>query len=142
MSCYHRRGYDLLPCQVVSVSTPSLVCVHQLIMTTSRQALKHVADGGTMAEEVISTIRTAQAFGNQNTLSKIYGYYVGKALALDIRSSSGNALAFSIFFFAVYGSYGLGGSRSHFVTALAHALLLAFHYGTTLVNQAKGTCWI
>jgi len=53
-------------------------------MQLSRQA---VAEGGTLAEEVISTIRTAQAFGTQSVLSKIYDENIIKAYRVDARAA-------------------------------------------------------
>ncbi|KAF7355943.1 hypothetical protein MVEN_00923500 [Mycena venus] len=42
-------------------------------------SLKHVAEGGTLAEETISTIRTAHAFGSQETLASLYDGFVAKS---------------------------------------------------------------
>ena len=42
-------------------------------------SLQYVSDGGTLAEEVISTIRTAQAFGTQTTLANIYDTHIAKS---------------------------------------------------------------
>ncbi|KAG8804747.1 GTPase-activating protein, partial [Serendipita sp. 398] len=82
--------------------------------------LGHIAEGGSLAEEVISTIRTAQAFGTQNTLAKMYDTHVEKAHVLDKRMSIINGSALSVFFFVIYSAYGL-----------------AFSFGTTLVLRGE-----
>ena len=47
-----------------------------------REQLVHIAEGGSLAEEVISTIRTAQAFGTQKILAAMYDIYLFKTHAL------------------------------------------------------------
>jgi ATP-binding cassette, subfamily B (MDR/TAP), member 1 len=81
---------------------------------------QYVSDGGSLAEEVISTIRTAQAFGTQKALADIYDTHVIKAEKVDKAAVfRGGALAF--FFFVLYSAYGL-----------------AFSFGTTLINEGHG----
>ena len=81
----------------------------------------YVSAGGSLAEEVISTIRTAQAFGTQNALGDIYDTHVAKAGKVDDKAAvlRGGGLAF--FFFVLYSAYGL-----------------AFSFGTTLINEGHG----
>ncbi|KAH9174816.1 P-loop containing nucleoside triphosphate hydrolase protein [Lactarius sanguifluus] len=81
-------------------------------------SLKHVAEGGTLAEEVVSTIRTAQAFGTQSVLASLYDIPVHKALDVDGRAAICHGIGLASFFFAVYAAYAL-----------------AFSFGTTLINQ-------
>ncbi|KAH6917878.1 multidrug resistance protein 1 [Coprinopsis sp. MPI-PUGE-AT-0042] len=81
-------------------------------------SLQYVADGGSLAEEVISTVRTAQAFGTQKILSRLYDGHVQKSLDVDLKSSVFHGTALAFFFFVIYASYGL-----------------AFHFGTTLIIQ-------
>ncbi|KAJ7112183.1 P-loop containing nucleoside triphosphate hydrolase protein [Mycena epipterygia] len=64
--------------------------------------------GGTLAEETISTIRIAHAFGTQETLAILYDGFT----ATFERGGLGG------FYFAVFSSYGL-----------------AFSYGITLINR-------
>jgi len=61
-----------------------------------------------LAEEVISTVRTAQAFGTQHTLSSHYEGHIVKARDLDIKSAMWRGGALGVFFFIIYGAYGLG----------------------------------
>jgi ATP-binding cassette, subfamily B (MDR/TAP), member 1 len=76
-------------------------------------SLNHAAEGGTIAEEVISTIRTAQAFGSQLVLQKIYNKFIGDSESIDLRAAIWKGAGMSIFFFIVYSSYGLGALYTH-----------------------------
>ena len=73
-----------------------------------RLTLKHTAEGGSLAEEVISTIRTAQAFGIQSILEGLYNNYVTGALTVDLKAARWHGGIIAIFFFIIYSSYGLG----------------------------------
>ena len=63
-----------------------------------------------MAEEVISTVRTAQAFGTQKVLGKLYDERIDKALRIDLKSATVHGIALSCFFFVIYSGYALGRS--------------------------------
>ena len=63
-----------------------------------------------MAEEVISTVRTAQAFGTQKILAAIYDGHVQRSLVVDLKSSVWHGAGLGFFFFVIYASYGLGES--------------------------------
>lgn len=52
-----------------------------------RLSRNSIADGGTLAEEVISTIRTAHAFGTQSVLSDLYDTYSGQAFRFEYRNT-------------------------------------------------------
>ena len=79
----------------------------QLSHYITRKSLKHVAEGGTLAEEVISTIRTAQAFGSQKTLSTIYESYVEQSLQINLTASAWSGAGFGVTFFIIYSAYAL-----------------------------------
>jgi ATP-binding cassette subfamily B (MDR/TAP) protein 1 len=81
-------------------------------------SLQHVADGGTLAEEVISTIRTAQAFGTQTTLANIYDTHITKSRNDDGKAAVFHGAGLAVFFFIIYSAYAL-----------------AFSFGTTLINE-------
>ena len=49
--------------------------------------LDHIAAGGTLAEEGLSTIRTAKAFGAQQALSDLYNVHVNRAHLLELKLS-------------------------------------------------------
>ena len=71
-------------------------------------SLRSIAEGGSFAEEVISTIRTAQAFGTQKTLSKLYDVSITKAFNVDQKAAIVNGCGLSAFFFVIYSAYALG----------------------------------
>lgn len=73
-----------------------------------RLSLKHVAEGGSLAEEVISTVRTAQAFGTQKTLAALYDVAIGKAGDVDAKAAVWHGGGLASFFFIIYAAYGLG----------------------------------
>lgn len=89
----------------------------------TKSSLQHIADSGTLAEEVISTIRTAQAFGIQSTLAGIYDIHIKKSKKIEARSAILQGVGIAVFFFVVYAAYGL-----------------AFSFGATLINQGHGQC--
>ncbi|KAK2465352.1 hypothetical protein APHAL10511_002706 [Amanita phalloides] len=81
-------------------------------------SLKYVADSGTLAEEVISTVRTAQAFGSQKILSGLYDKHIDDSRRVDVKISIGQSAGMAAMFFIIYSAYAL-----------------AFNYGTTLINK-------
>lgn len=74
----------------------------------TRLSLKHVAEAGSLAEEVISTVRTAQAFGTQTVLSALYEVFVHKARTVDMKAAWYQGAGIAIFFFVIYSAYALG----------------------------------
>jgi len=102
-------------------------------------SLAHIADGGSVAEEVIGTIRTAQAFGSQNVLSKMYSEHISKSAVFEKKMAVVNGLGLAVFFFVMY-------ARWVFIfisTTLLDSLLplisygLAFSFGTTLLLRGE-----
>lgn len=73
-----------------------------------RLSLKHTAEGGSLAEEVISTVRTAQAFGTQKTLGALYNNHVNESLKVDMQAAIYHGGGVAIFFFVIYSAYALG----------------------------------
>jgi len=63
-----------------------------------------------MAEEVISTVRTAQAFGTQKALGGLYNERINKALRVNLKSASAHGIGVGCFFFFIYSAYALGSS--------------------------------
>jgi ATP-binding cassette subfamily B (MDR/TAP) protein 1 len=61
-----------------------------------------------MAEEVISTVRTAQAFGTQAILSGIYSHFIDGSLKVDMKAAVWHGGGLGIFFFVIYSAYALG----------------------------------
>lgn len=81
----------------------------------NRLSLGYVAEGGTLAEEVISTIRTAQAFGSQGILSSLYDVPIDKSFSVDMKAAVWHGCGLASFFFVIYGGYALGMSPSLYV---------------------------
>jgi ATP-binding cassette subfamily B (MDR/TAP) protein 1 len=96
--------------------------MNKFISRYMQLSLKHVAEGGSLAEEVISTVRTAQAFGTQKILSAMYDIHIGKAFAVDFKAAMVHGFGLSVFFFVIYSAYAL-----------------AFQFGTTLIIQGHAT---
>lgn len=86
-----------------------------------QESLRHVAHSGSVAEEIISTIRTTHAFGTQATLARIYDTHIDQSMKADKRVALVHGAAIAIFFFTIYSAYAL-----------------AFSFGTTLINEGHG----
>ncbi|TFK26115.1 P-loop containing nucleoside triphosphate hydrolase protein [Coprinopsis marcescibilis] len=104
---------SILPCMAIAGGV-----MNKFISAYKQLSLQYIADGGTLAEEVISTVRTAQAFGTQKILATIYDGHVQRSFVVDMKSSVWHGAGLGFFFFVIYASYGL-----------------AFHFGTTLILQ-------
>ena len=87
----------------------------------TQESLKAIAEGGSIAEEVISTIRTSYAFGSQNTLHSLYTTHAMTARTVGLKGAVWQGGAFGVMFFVIYASYAL-----------------AFQFGTTLINSGEG----
>ncbi len=70
--------------------------------------MKHVAEAGSLAEEVISTVRTAQAFGTQVVLADLYDAFIGRARQVDMKAAYWHGGGLAVFFFVIYSAYALG----------------------------------
>jgi hypothetical protein len=122
MYWYDWSYHEQIRLQVYAVSIlffPGSACplnVHQ-----PRISLKHVAEGGTLAEEVISTVRTAQAFGAQKFLSSLYDKHIEGSRVVDSKAAIWHGGGLACFFFVIYSAYAL-----------------AFDFGTTLINEGHG----
>ena len=73
-----------------------------------RLSLNHVADAGSLAEEVISTVRTAQAFGTQDILSGLYNAHILRSQKIDLKHAVWSGGGLCVFFFIIYCAYALG----------------------------------
>ncbi|THH23041.1 hypothetical protein EUX98_g8136 [Antrodiella citrinella] len=99
--------------------------MNKFMSASMQQSLGHVAAAGTVAEEVISTVRTAQAFGTQGVLSVLYDTHIIKSRAADLLAAAWHGGGLAIFFFVIYSSYAL-----------------AFSFGTTLINRNEANAGI
>ena len=77
-------------------------------------AMKEYATASTIAEEIISSVRTAQAFGTQEKLAKLYDDNLVAAQRTGYKQQFAGAIMISVMFFCVYGFYGLGTCKINF----------------------------
>ncbi|WVQ85990.1 hypothetical protein IAT38_008158 [Cryptococcus sp. DSM 104549] len=83
-------------------------------------ALEYVAKAGSIAEEVIASVRTVHAFGKQKALGDRFDEQIEKSRAAGKRGAIVEGTGLSIMFFAIYAAYAL-----------------AFFYGGILVSQGR-----
>ncbi|KAJ7147029.1 P-loop containing nucleoside triphosphate hydrolase protein [Mycena crocata] len=96
--------------------------MNKFISSYMQLSLKHVAEGGSLAEEVISTVRTAQAFGTQKILANLYDTHTEQAHQADLKAATWHGGGLALFFFIIYNAYAL-----------------AFSFGTTLINSGHAS---
>ncbi|KAI4527252.1 ste6-like protein [Schizophyllum commune Loenen D] len=111
---------SIIPCIAITGGV-----MNKFVSKYMQLSLKHVAEGGSVAEEVISTVRTAQAFGTQKILSAIYDVHSNNAEAVDLKAAIAHGAGLSCFFFVIYSSYAL-----------------AFDFGTTLIGRGEADAGI
>ena len=75
-----------------------------LVSKYTKLSLSHVADSGAIAEEVISTIRTTQAFGAMGKLAGIYDVHVEKGCEADVKTAVVTGMGMGFFFFLIYSA--------------------------------------
>jgi len=96
------------------------------------QQLNHQANSGSLAEEVIATIRTAHAFGVQRTLGVLFNNHVELGHVVETKMAVVTGIGLAGVFFAVYGGYGLGETSNKSAFTPTHSFS-AFQFGTTLI---------
>ena len=74
----------------------------------AKLAMKEYSTASTIAEEIISSVRTAQAFGTQDKLAKLYDDSLVAAQRVGYKQQFAGAMMLSAMFFSVYAFYGLG----------------------------------
>ncbi|KAG2107280.1 multidrug resistance protein 1 [Suillus discolor] len=94
--------------------------MNKFVSKYTQLSLRHVAEAGNLAEEVISTVRTAQAFGTQKVLSGIYDTNVDASRVVDTKASIYQGAGLGCLLFVIYAAYAL-----------------AFDFGTTLINEGQ-----
>ncbi|KAJ7761539.1 P-loop containing nucleoside triphosphate hydrolase protein [Mycena maculata] len=108
---------SILPCIGITGAV-----MNKAISRYMQLSLKNVAEGGSLAEEVISTVRTAQAFGTQKILADLYDTYIEQSHQSDLKAAVWHGGGLSVFFFIIYNAYAL-----------------AFSFGTTLIDEGHAT---
>ncbi|KAL0563134.1 hypothetical protein V5O48_018942, partial [Marasmius crinis-equi] len=107
---------SMLPCIAIAGGI-----MNKFLSKYMQESLKHVADGGNLAEEVISTIRTTQAFGSQKILGSMYNIHVERARIVDVKAAVVHGIALAFFFFVIYSSYALAFSFGMTLVLSGHA---------------------
>ncbi|GAA5918154.1 hypothetical protein JCM1841_005277 [Sporobolomyces salmonicolor] len=105
----------IIPCIAIAGGA-----MNKFISDYKTRQLAATARGATLAEEVISSVRSAHAFGTQNKLADLYDEANQETENLGQKSARFNGLGLGVFFFIIYCSYAL-----------------AFFYGTTLILQGR-----
>lgn len=106
----------LVICVIIPLTSISSAILNKFTAKYMKRSLEYYSKSGTIAEEAISTIRTAVAFGIQSQLSKLYDSNLIFAKKESIKKSILNGAGLGIIFFYVYATYAL-----------------AFWYGSTLI---------
>lgn len=70
-------------------------------------SLKYVSKAGTLAEEIISSIRTVQAFGTSRVLGDKFNGFIARSRTMGIKGALIEGMGLSIMFFAIYAAYAL-----------------------------------
>jgi ATP-binding cassette subfamily B (MDR/TAP) protein 1 len=96
-----------------------------LMSKYSTASLEAVAKAGTLAEEVIGSIRTIQAFGTSLVLGKNFDKHIDISRRAGSKGTAIEAGGISTMFFSIYSGYAL-----------------AFFYGGILVTQHRATSGI
>lgn len=74
----------------------------------AKLVMTEYANASTIAEEIISSVRTAQAFGTQDKLAKLYDDNLVAAQRAGYKQQLSAAIMMATMFFSVYAFYGLG----------------------------------
>ncbi|KAJ5144195.1 uncharacterized protein N7515_002982 [Penicillium bovifimosum] len=123
----------------------------RVIIKYSKLSLESVGAGGTVAEEVISSVRNATAFGTQDKLAKQYEAHLRRAERWGMRLQMSLAVMVGCMFGLMFMNYGLGfwmGSRflvqgkvdvGHVLTILMAILIGSFSLGNVSPNAQAFT---
>jgi len=79
-----------------------------LMTKYSNLSISAYASAATLAEEIISSVRTAQAFGAMEKLSTLYDDNLVAAQRAGYKQQISGAAMISLMFLCVYSFYGLG----------------------------------
>jgi ATP-binding cassette subfamily B (MDR/TAP) protein 1 len=124
----------------------------RFIVKYTKQSIQAHAAGGTVAEEVLSSIRNAVAFGTEDRLAQKYDSHLKIGEFYGFRKSASVAVMVGGIFLVIYGNYGLSfwvGSMylvdgiiplSTVLTIMLAIVIGAFNLGNIAPNlQAFGT---
>jgi ATP-binding cassette subfamily B (MDR/TAP) protein 1 len=91
----------LIPITAAGATMQKFMIKHQTA------SLGAIAKAGTIAEEVISSIRTAQAFGAQKPLAYLFDTHIAKAVKVGSNGANVHAAGLAAMFFVIYSGYAL-----------------------------------
>ncbi|KAK1140267.1 GTPase-activating protein [Aspergillus melleus] len=123
----------------------------RFIVKYSKQSLQSYGAGGTVAEEVISSIRNATAFGTQDKLAKQYEVHLAEAEKWGRKQQTILGVMIGAMFGIMFSNYGLGfwmGSRflvsgevdvGQVLTVLMAILIGSFSLGNVSPNSQAFT---
>ncbi|KXG52415.1 ABC transporter, integral membrane type 1 [Penicillium griseofulvum] len=123
----------------------------RLIIKFGKLSLESAGAGGTVAEEVISSIRNATAFGTQDKLADQYESHLVRAERWGMRLQMSLAVMVGVMFGLMFMNYGLGfwmGSQflvqgkvdvGHVLTILMAILIGSFSLGNVSPNASAFT---
>ncbi|TIB37891.1 hypothetical protein E3P86_02013 [Wallemia ichthyophaga] len=94
--------FIVVPCIAIA-----MVVIIIFITKYEEKGLQNIADSGTLAEEVISTIHTAKAFSIQTALGLLYDDHLKAARREGFKLATVTAVGFSSFDFMAYSAYAL-----------------------------------
>ncbi|GAA6016489.1 hypothetical protein JCM11491_002338 [Sporobolomyces phaffii] len=92
--------------------------MNKFVTDAKTKQLAATGKGATLAEEVISSVRSSHAFGTQRKLASLYNEPNEETNKVGQLSAKYQGYGLGVFFFIIYASYAL-----------------AFYYGTTLILQ-------
>lgn len=100
---------------ILSCIVPTIVAIFGIggtfIAKYAKLVVKEYGSASTVAEEIISSVRTAQAFGKQERLAKLYDDNLVAAQRAGYKQQICGAIMLATMFFSVYAFYGLGFCR-------------------------------
>ncbi|KAL7626760.1 hypothetical protein AAE478_003534 [Parahypoxylon ruwenzoriense] len=124
----------------------------RFVVKYTRNSIQAYASGGSVAEEVISSIRNAVAFGTQDHLAKLYDAHLIRAEYFGFRKAASIAVMVAGMMWIIYLNYGLSfwmGSQylvngviplSSVLIIMMSIMIGAFNLGNVAPNlQAFGT---
>ncbi|XP_073533888.1 ATP-binding cassette sub-family B member 5-like isoform X1 [Phyllobates terribilis] len=89
------------------VTIATALCSKMMVQLTSKE-LSAYAKAGSVADEVLSSIRTVAAFGGQEKEIQRYTKNLGEAQKIGIKKAIASQLAVGFMYFIIYASYALG----------------------------------
>ncbi|CAO1635906.1 unnamed protein product [Parajaminaea phylloscopi] len=106
---------SIIPCIILAGAAMNVFVTrwHQL-------ELEYVAHGGSLAEEALSTVRTAKAFGAEHRLVELYDESNKLTTKQGNRKALAQGVGLGVFFFVIYSGYAL-----------------AFYFGSKLIASGE-----